>query len=253
MDFLKEVVAYKRREIGGRRSFLGEPPNMPPRRSLVGAVKELGVSLIAEIKRSSPSEGALADVDAGKCAIAYELAGASAVSVLTDAKYFGGSLEDLAAVKGAVGIPVLRKDFIVDIRQLAEAKRYGADAVLLIAAILRERTAEYVESAHGMGLECLVEVHGEDELGYALESASKLIGVNNRDLGTLNVDLGTMERLAPLIPDNRLLVAESGIRTRKDVLRMVAAGADAVLVGSSIMKSDNTYGKIAELMGVKAR
>jgi indole-3-glycerol phosphate synthase len=237
MTFMDDVVREKRSAVKRKQ------------RSLIKAVSPSGVSFIAEIKRASPSEGFLRDVDAVEIVRLYESAGVSAVSVLTDSRYFGGSLDDLRTVKDVVNLPVLRKDFIVDEMQLHEALIYGADAVLLIASLLKGETADYVSRAHDLGLECLVEVHGEGELDYALESGARLIGINNRDLTTLKVDLGTTERIAPLIPEDRLIVAESGIKTREDVKRMEGAGADAVLVGSALMKSDNIPEKLLEMMG----
>ena len=217
---------------------------------MIGAIlEEDDVALIAEIKRKSPNGGNLRRLDAAKTALEMESAGAAAISVLTEPKYFGGSLEDLAAVKRSVGIPVLRKDFIVDINQLNESVLYGADAVLLIASILGAETEYFVDVAHELGLECLVEVHNEADVDYALGSRAKIIGINNRDLSTLKVDLNTTEKLAPKISKSRLIVAESGVSSRKDVERMKKAGAKAVLVGTSIMKSNNLRKKIMELSG----
>ncbi len=247
MGFLDEIVAAKRLEA--KRINPGLMPDGIRRCSLVDAVSKEGTALIAEVKRMSPSGGLLCDVDAAERARAYESAGADAVSVLTDRIRFGARGGDLASVKKAVNVPVLRKDFIVDRLQLQETLCLGADAVLLIAAILKGELPSYVEEARGLGLECLVEVHNEAELGHALSSDARLIGVNNRDLATLSIDLSTVERIAPLVPDDRLLVAESGIRSRADVARMEAAGADAVLVGSSLMKSGDVGAAVAALMG----
>jgi len=238
MNFLDKIAAE--RKLG----FSFE------KKSLIGAIlEEDDVALIAEIKRKSPNGGNLRRLDAAKTALEMESAGAAAISVLTEPKYFGGSLEDLAAVKRSVGIPVLRKDFIVDINQLNESVLYGADAVLLIASILGAETEYFVDVAHELGLECLVEVHNEADVDYALGSRAKIIGINNRDLSTLKVDLNTTEKLAPKISKSRLIVAESGVSSRKDVERMKKAGAKAVLVGTSIMKSNNLRKKIMELSG----
>lgn len=219
------------------------------RRSLVAALKKDGLTVIAEVKKASPSEGRLNDVDAAQTALMYEAAGAGAVSVLTEEKHFKGSLQDLKEVKEAVGIPVLRKDFIVDEFQLHEALVYGADAVLLIATLLKEKTKKYVKKAHSLGLECLVEVHDEAELKYALDSGAKMIGINNRNLSTLEVELGTTERIAPLVPKDRLIVAESGVKSKADADRMRAAGVDAILVGSALMKADDPKKKLGEILG----
>jgi len=251
MAFLDGIVAEKEEEARLRRAFteVTSPDPFRKRRSLEEAVAGPGMSFICELKRASPSEGRIVDADAAEVARAYESAGASAISVLTDMGRFGGRLEDVSAVKHTVDVPVLRKDFIVHRRQVRDALFYGADAVLLIAAILREKTADFVDFAGYVGLECLVEVHDERDLSYALKSGSPLIGVNNRDLATMKVDLSTFERLATMIPDDRLVVAESGIRTRRDVERMSDAGADAVLVGTSLMRSKNPGEKLGELMG----
>jgi indole-3-glycerol phosphate synthase len=235
MGFIEDIVVEKRRQV--KREG----------RSLTEAVSSQGVSVIAEVKQASPSEGEIRVVAPAVQARLYEQAGAKAISVLTDGVHFGGHLEDLGAVKSAVELPVLRKDFIVDHYQLYEALVYGADAVLLIAAILKDETKKYVEKAREIGLECLVEVHDRSEVEYAVESDARLIGVNNRDLSTFKVELGTTEEIAPLIPDDRLIVAESGIKTRADVERMLAAGADAVLVGTTLMKADDPAAKLREL------
>ncbi|MBD3387845.1 MAG: indole-3-glycerol phosphate synthase TrpC [Candidatus Altiarchaeales archaeon] len=236
MSFLDDIVGEKRVELERKR------------RSLVDAVAKRGVSVIAEVKRRSPSDGELNLVDSVGTAVTYESSGASAISVLTDEKHFGGTLNDLKAVKAAVDIPVLRKDFIVDELQLYESLVYRADAVLLIAAILKEETPVFVEKARLLGLDCLVEVHDEDDLKYALSSKAKLIGVNNRNLETFEVDLAVTENLAPMIPKDRLIVAESGVHTREDVLRMKEAGADAILVGTSLMRSGDLESKMRELL-----
>jgi indole-3-glycerol phosphate synthase len=251
MVFLESIVSDKVEEARLRRAF-GEDSYIGlfrKRRSLASALMRPGMSFICEIKRASPSEGKLADVDAASVAREYESAGASAISVLTDGKQFGGSLEDVYAAKQMTDLPILRKDFIVHKNQIREAYHYGADAVLLIVAILGEQTREFVEYARYVGLECLVEVHGEGELNQALASGARIIGVNNRDLRTLKIDLGTTERIAPLIPKNRIIVAESGIATRADVVRMEKAGAKALLIGSSLMKSANIHEKLKELRG----
>ncbi len=237
MNFLDKVAGEKREAFSFRR------------RSLVDALESDRVSLIAEVKRRSPSRGDIRDVDAVEAALEMEAAGASAISVLTEPTYFGGSLQDLSAVKKAVEVPVLRKEFIVDERQLTESALYGADAVLLIASILGGKTADYVVMARDLGLECLVEVHGEEDLCHALASTAKLIGVNNRDLESLGIELGTTEHLSSMIPGDRILVAESGVKSREDVERMRKAGAKAVLVGTAVMESENIAEKIRELIG----
>src|SRR5690606_33487001 len=170
----------------------------------------------------------------------YEAAGASAISVLTDGEYFGASLDNLMAVRSRVGVPVLRKDFVLDAVQLWEARAAGADAVLLIVRILDDAAlADLLSLSRELGLSALVEVHDERELDRALEAGAEVVGVNNRDLATFRTDLAVTERLAARVPADRILVAESGIRAAADVDRMGAAGADAVLVGESLMRESD--------------
>jgi len=238
MSFLEKIAAEK------RSSFQFE------KKSLIETVRTAkDVALISEIKRKSPSQGDIRKLDAASTAMEMESSGASAISVLTEENYFAGSLRDLENVKRNVSIPVLRKDFIVEEGELFESALHGADAILLIAAILKDETEHFVDRAHEIGLECLVEVHSERDLVYALDSSAMLIGVNNRDLATLKVDLSTTEKIVQLIPNNRLIVAESGIHTREDVVRMRDAGAKACLIGTSIMKSNSISQKIRELSG----
>jgi indole-3-glycerol phosphate synthase len=215
-------------------------------------------SLIAEVKKASPSAGVICpDFDPVRIARAYEAAGASCLSVLTDQKFFQGSLEYLRQIRQAVKLPLLRKDFIIDPRQLLEAVQWGADAILLIVAILDGASLRQLYSlATQAGLAVLVEVHDASELDRALDLGAELIGVNNRDLTTFNVDLATTERLASRLHSSALagrtrplLVAESGIHTRADVERLAAAGAHAILVGESLMKDGNIRSKVQELLG----
>jgi indole-3-glycerol phosphate synthase len=219
-------------------------------RSLIGAIEnalsEGRTPIIAEVKRGSPSRGKIREIEPDKAAPLMEKGGACAISVLTD-KHFNGKVCFLRKVKDVVGIPVLRKDFIVDGFQLYESKGNGANAVLLIAALLKDKTTLYVDKARELDLEALVEVHDETDLGYALDSGARLIGINNRDLSTLKTELGVTERLAPLIPKNRIIVSESGIETTEDIKRLQKAGATAFLVGTSIMQSKNIEKKVREL------
>jgi indole-3-glycerol phosphate synthase len=216
------------------------------RRDFLGALQSSrhSMALIAEVKKASPSKGLIcADFDPVKIAQAYEAAGASCISVLTDEKFFQGSLDYLRRIRFAVKIPLLRKDFIIDERQILEAIEWGADAILLIAAILDDRQlARFHELALAAGLAALVEVHDEAELDRALAAGANLIGVNNRNLKTFEVDLRTTERLARALGERGragevLLVAESGIDTRQDVLRLRQCGARAILVGESLVKA----------------
>jgi indole-3-glycerol phosphate synthase len=197
------------------------------------------VAVIAEFKRRSPSGGILsADESARDVATLYEACGARAVSVLTDAADFGGGLADLEVVADAITLPVLRKDFVVDAAALYEARSRGAAAALLIVAMLDQAELEaLLRAAAAVRLECLVEVHDDDELDRALDAGADLIGINNRDLRTLTTDLAITEQLAPRIPAGVVVVSESGIRTAADVVRVAAAGADAVLVGEVFIRT----------------
>jgi len=273
VTILDTIVEEKRREVarlperpvsvavlkaglgaqGGLRDFVGALRN--PRRGFT--------ALIAEVKKASPSAGVIRpDFDPVAIARAYEAAGASCLSVLTDSKFFQGSLDYLKQIRAAVKLPLLRKDFIVDQRQLLEAVEWGADAILLIVAILSDaQLRQFHALATNAGLAALVEVHDEAELDRAVTAGARLIGVNNRDLKTFKVDLATTERLAARLassPHNAhhvishpapLLVAESGIKTRADVERLARCGAQAILVGESLMKHADIAAKTRELLG----
>ena len=216
------------------------------------------VALIAEVKKASPSAGEICkDFDPVRIAKEYEAAGASCLSVLTDEKYFKGSLDYLRQIRAAVKLPLLRKDFIIDERQILEAIEWGADAILLIVAILDDqRLRRFHEFANDAGLTALVEVHDEEELVRAQKIGAKLIGVNNRNLRTFKVDLATTETLAaklfasPATHNSSLLVAESGIHSRADVERLAKCGAKAILVGESLMKQPDMREKVAELLAI---
>lgn len=225
----------------------------PAALDLALALSRRGVALIAEVKRASPSRGLIRDgFDVVVQARTYAANGAAAISVLTEETFFRGSLADLAAVAGGLGVerpPLLRKDFIVDPYQVVESRAHGADSLLLIAAILPPSLLrELLDLSHGMGMRCLVEVHDEVELDTALRSDARIIGINNRDLRTFEVDLAVFERLRPLIPAGRLVVAESGIRERSDVERLARCGVDAVLVGEALMRSPDAGAKVRELL-----
>jgi indole-3-glycerol phosphate synthase len=208
------------------------------------------VSVIAEVKRSSPSKGALAAIaDPAALAADYEEGGARVISVLTERRRFGGSLEDLAAVREMVQVPVLRKDFVVTSYQLWEARAYGADLVLLIVAALDQNAlVSLVERAESIGLVPLVEVHTAEELDRALEAGARVIGVNARNLATLEVDRGVFAALAPQIPEGVIKIAESGVRGPHDLLAYAAAGADAVLVGESLVTGKDPRSAVADLV-----
>lgn len=241
-----ETLQTALRTRGGRREF-----ESALRQPHVGKV-----ALIAEVKKASPSAGVIcADFDPVRIAKHYETAGADCLSVLTDEKFFQGSLEYLKQIREAVKLPLLRKDFIIDERQILEAVEWGADAVLLIVAILSDAQLKHFHTlATEAGLAALVEVHDEAELERALAAGATLIGVNNRDLKIFKVDLGTTERLAARLDalpcrTEKLLVAESGIHTREDVHRLGRCGAQAILVGESLMKHSDISAKVSELLG----
>ena len=265
MNILDKIVAHKRTELGhlsdapvsveSLRAAIGQHG---PRRDFIGgllAPRRGQVGLIAEVKKASPSEGVIREnFDPVAIAKTYEAAGASCLSVLTDREFFQGSLDHLRAVREAVALPLLRKDFMIDERQLPEAIEHGADAILLITACLDDAQLAHLHRlATGAGLAALVEVHNEAELDRALAIDARLVGVNNRDLANFTVDLGTTERLAKRIAGSggseKVLVAESGIHTRADVERLEACGAKAILVGTALMRQPDIAAKATELLG----
>lgn len=213
-----------------------------------------GIAVIAEVKRSSPSRGELAEIaDPAALAADYEAGGASTISVLTEERRFEGSLDDLRAVRGAVSVPVLRKDFIVTSYQLWEARAAGADLALLIVAALNDHElVGLVERARSIGLTPLVEVHDEDEVSRAVDAGADLIGVNARNLKTLEVDRSTFARVAPHIPDQCVRVAESGVRGPHDVIEYAKDGADVVLVGESLVTGKDPRTAVADLVAAGA-
>jgi Indole-3-glycerol phosphate synthase len=226
-----------------------------PGASLSLALRATSVAVLAEVKRRSPSKGAIAEsLDALTQARAYADGGAAAVSILTEPAHFGGSVDDLRQVRDALTIPILKKDFHVAPVQLLEARALGASAALLIArALSPDRLEELSAYGRSLGLELLVEVRDEDELRRALDAGATMIGVNNRNLETLEIDPTTSERLIPAIPADIVAVAESGVRTRADVERYALRGADAVLVGSVLSASDDPVAATRALCGVPRR
>ena len=250
---LDEILAHKRTEVAERIARLPHAAvterasAAPPARDFRAALTRPGVSIISEIKRQSPAKGALKlDMDAPTMARTYAQAGASAISVLTDEKYFKGSDADLVAVRGAVDVPVLRKDFVVDPYQVYEARTLGADAVLLIVrALTRDEIVELCALAHSLGMAALVEAHTAEEIETALGAGATLLGINNRDLTRMVVDVATTERLRPLVPSGVTLVSESGIRSAEDIARLRAIGVDAALVGEALVTAPDA----GELLG----
>lgn len=223
-------------------------------RAALAAGRTAGVRVIAEVKRSSPSKGALALIaDPAGLAADYQAGGASVISVLTEERRFGGSLADLDTVRAAVDVPVLRKDFMVEPYQLWEARAHGADVILLIVAALEQPVLVSMrERAESLGMTALVEVHDEDEARRALDAGARVVGVNNRNLKTLEVDRSTFGRVAAVLPDTVVRVAESGVRGPHDVLELARAGADAVLVGESLVTGGSPRDAVAELVAAGA-
>jgi indole-3-glycerol phosphate synthase len=226
----------------------------PQAKDGLAALKGDNVTVICEVKRSSPSKGALAAIaDPAGLAADYEAGGAAAISVLTEQRRFGGSLADLTAVRARVDVPILRKDFIVTSYQLWEARAYGADlALLIVAALDQSALVSLVERAESIGLTPLVEVHDEEEVDRAVDAGAKIIGVNARDLRTLEVDRSTFSRVAPLIPDHIVKVAESGVRGPHDLIAYANDGADAVLVGESLVTGRDPRAAVADLVAAGA-
>lgn len=254
-DILARIVVEKRAELPAltrRRKDLEQRAEVlrPSRRDFHAALASGGISVIAEIKKASPSRGLLAaNFDPPAIARSYESGGAAAVSVLTDAPNFQGSLEDLAAARSAIRIPVLRKDFTIAPVQILEAAASGADAILLIAAILTDaELREFRELAESLGMAALAEVHDAEELKRTADSGARIIGVNNRDLRTFEVSLDTSLRLAPLMPAGALRVAESGIHSSTDVQTLKQAGFNAFLVGERLMKAADPAAALRELL-----
>jgi indole-3-glycerol phosphate synthase len=238
LDELKERAAHAPRALDGRAALRGD-----------------GVKVICEVKRSSPSRGTLAAInDPAVLAADYEAGGAAVVSVLTEQRRFGGSLADLEAVRAQVGIPVLRKDFIVTSYQLWEARAYGADlALLVVAALEQEALISLIERAESIGLTPLVEVHDEAEAERAVAAGAQVIGVNARNLKTLEVDRSVFGRIAPLLPKGIVKVAESGVRGALDLIGYAHHGADAVLVGESLVTAEDPWAAVTELVAAGRR
>jgi indole-3-glycerol phosphate synthase len=256
---LAEIVAYKKEELAEtkRGASLADQKKRAvdagPLRGFGAALTTTGgIKLIAEVKKASPSKGVIReDFDPVRIAATYQEAGATCLSVLTEKKYFQGSLEYLGAIRRAVGLPLLRKDFIIDEYQIFEARAAGADAILLIAACLDRRQLEdYLGIAGNLGLDVLVESHTVKELDNTLHAGARIVGINNRDLTRFTVSLQTTFDLLRDIPDDCIVVSESGIQSRDDVVRLEKAGVDAVLVGESLMREKDMGKKVKELLGI---
>ena len=260
MTVLSSILERKYAEVAERRVDRPESEleaavtKLPLPRSLLSVLSPPGgpVRIIAEIKRASPSAGTIdPTVDAAALASRYVRAGGSAISVLTDELGFGGSLEDLRKVRAGVSVPLLRKDFVVDRYQVLEAREAGADAILLIAAALEEQQLQaLLNASKDLAMDALVEVHDEAELRQALTAGAQILGVNNRDLKTFEVDLSVSEKLLPLIPPGLRSVAESGIRTAADAVRLRSAGASNFLVGEALVRAKDPSVLLRELLNL---
>lgn len=255
MSFLSDLLTSTRARVAEAKAKVTEDAleqriaSLPPALDFEEALRGHGIALIAEIKRATPSQGPLdLDLDAARLARAYEQGGAAAISVLTEPDHFKGSLEDLHAAR-VVGLPLLRKDFIVDPFQLLEARAAGADSVLLIARVLGSELAAFVRGSRALGMEPLVEVFEESELEAAAMAAARVIGINHRDLETFEVDTRRTAKLAPSIGTDVVVVAASGVSSRAEIDDLAAAGADAVLVGQSLVTAPDPAAKLRELAG----
>jgi len=253
---LDKIIAQKREEVKQRKkvanmTYLQERiARQKPPLDLALALKGDNIRLITEVKRASPSRGILSpNFNPIKLAQTYAEGGAAAISVLTEANYFMGSIEHLAAINEAVGLPLLRKDFILDSYQIYESRAYGADALLLIAAILsQEQLNEFLSLSRSIGLRCLVEVHNINDVERAVLSGAQIIGINNRDLNTFVVDINTTRRIRPLVPKEKIVVSESGIKSRRDIERLRKWGVNAVLVGEALVIADDISARMKALL-----
>ncbi|MBO0869353.1 MAG: indole-3-glycerol phosphate synthase TrpC [Micromonosporaceae bacterium] len=253
---LDEILAGVREDVAARAAqtpleqVREAAAEAPPPRDAYSLMRAPGVGVIAEVKRRSPSQGRLAEIpDPADLAREYASGGARCISVLTETRWFGGSLEDFDAVRSAVQIPLLRKDFVVSSYQVHEARAHGADMVLLIVAALEQNVlAGLLERVESLGMTALVEVHDEDEADRALIAGARVIGVNARNLRTLEVDRSVFERIAPGLPNNVVKIAESGVRGPHDLIRYASSGADAVLVGEGLVTQKSPRDAVAELV-----
>ena len=261
-DRLRQIIAYKHEEVAALKrertlaSLEADAAAAPPVRNFAQRMLDVatdGNALICEMKRKSPSAG---DINVERSpldvAAAYEAGGAACLSVLTDGPSFGGSLEDLVAIRAQVGIPVLRKDFMVDPIQIVEARAVGADAILIIMAAVDDGlAAELHAAADGLGLSVLLEAHDGEELDRALKLPSPLVGVNNRSLRTFTTDLGVTEALAGRVPADRLLISESGVKTEADIVRLRACGARGFLIGETLMRAADPLSEVRKFVAAR--
>lgn len=255
-NVLDSIIEGVRADVAAREAEISlaeikqRAKDAPPPLDVMAALREPGIAVIAEVKRASPSRGQLAAIsDPAKLARAYEDGGARVISVLTEQRRFHGSLADLDAVRAAVSVPVLRKDFIIRPYQIHEARAHGADVILLIVAALEQNVlASLLDRTESLGMTALVEVHTEEEADRALEAGASVIGVNARNLKTLEVDRDTFARIAPGLPTEVIRVAESGVRGTADLLAYAGAGADAVLVGEGLVTSGDPRAAVRELV-----
>ncbi|WP_448587663.1 indole-3-glycerol phosphate synthase TrpC [Thermocrinis sp.] len=256
MSFLQKVLLHKRETLRKDRDYINFLLEEEKKREsffpLRNALRNCRTRIIAEVKKASPSAGLIREVDPKEQAKLYQEGGAVAISVLTEDKFFNGSLEDLREVRGAVSLPVLRKDFIFDTVQVLEAKAFGADAVLLIVKILdHQQLKDLLDYTKDLGLDALVEVFSLEEAEEALKAGAEIIGINNRDLENLKVDVSLSKKLAPEIKQMgaKFLVVESGIENREQILELESLGVDAFLVGTSLMREEDPLRKLRELLG----
>lgn len=262
-NLLEKILKYKEQEVNALKEEVAADPDHPiheildkgrpfKKRFFETSLKEPGLAVIAEVKRKSPSEGIIGEIpSAADLAILYAEGGAAAISVLTDGPSFGGSLADLEAVREKSPLPLLRKDFTIDPIQIAEAAASGANAVLIIVAAVKDKTKALIQEAERMGMEALVEVTNEEELTIAVAADARIIGVNNRDLKTFKVDIQTALKLKSFMPDYVASVAASGIKGPEDAKKMREAGYDAILVGQSIVESNDPRSYIKQLRGLE--
>ncbi len=257
MSLLDEIISCKKMEVEEIKKILSfnmiSSKDLPEIRDFKKALEREGISIIAEIKSSSPSAGIIIkNMNHIGIAKLYKDNGAAAVSVLTDKKFFGGNNNHIKAIKKEISLPILRKDFIIDEYQIYESRYIGADAILLIARILTpEQIEQFIQTAKKLGLYCLVEIHKPDELEKVLITTAEIIGINNRDLDTLQINLNNSLRIKKMIPSAYLCVSESGIKKREDILKLERAGFDGVLIGETLLKNSSPGDKLKKLLGGK--